>query len=175
MDLKKQSYRKHVGIVLQDPVLFTGTIGSNISLNNDDITEEDIYKALDRIGAKDFVMKYSKKLDEEIIDGGANLSFGERQLVAFARAMLYDPSVLVLDEATANIDTETEQIIQNALKSLSKDRTMFIIAHRLSTIKDVDKIVVLDRGKIIEQGNHQELVDLDGVYKKMYDAQVMAS
>jgi len=171
-DLEKRSYRRHVGIVLQDPVLFNGTIGTNISLKNPDITDEMIYDALDSIGAREFVDSQTNKLDEKIIDGGANLSFGERQLVAFARAMLYDPEILVLDEATANIDTETELIIQNALKALSKDRTTFIIAHRLSTIKDVNKILVLEAGEIKEMGNHDELLNQNGIYREMYISQV---
>jgi len=171
-ELEKRSYRGNVGIVLQDPVLFNGTLASNIGLNNPKITEKMIYKALDSIGAREFVDKQPNKLDEKVIDGGANFSFGERQLVAFARAMIYDPAILVLDEATANIDTETELMIQNALKALAKDRTTFIIAHRLSTIKDVNKIIVLDAGEIIESGNHQELLALDGKYASMYKSQV---
>ncbi len=171
-ELEKRSYRSNVGIVLQDPVLFNGTIGSNIGLNNPNVTNEMIFKALDSIGARDFVEKQPNKLDEKVIDGGANFSFGERQLVAFARAMIYDPAILVLDEATANIDTETELIIQNALKALAKDRTTFIIAHRLSTIKDVSKIIVLEAGEIIESGNHQELIALNGKYASMYYSQV---
>jgi ATP-binding cassette subfamily B protein len=168
----KQSFRKHVGIVLQDPVLFTGTIASNIRLNDDAITDEMIEDALRKIGAERFIERFSKGIHEKVLDMGSNFSTGERQLISFARALIYDPAVLVLDEATANIDTETEQLIQKALSVVKQDRTTFIIAHRLSTIKDAKLILVLDKGQIVERGNHDELMALKGTYYNMYQSQL---
>ncbi|QVK17810.1 ABC transporter ATP-binding protein [Mycoplasmatota bacterium] len=168
----KQAYRKHVGIVLQDPVLFTGTIASNISLNNELVTDEIIEDALIKIGAERFIKKFSKGIHDPVLDMGSNFSTGERQLISFARAMIYNPAVLVLDEATANIDTETEQLIQKALEVVKKNRTTFIIAHRLSTIKDADQIIVLEKGSIVERGNHEALMSLKGKYFEMYESQL---
>lgn len=169
--MSKQAFRKHVGMVLQDPILFKGTIASNISLNDPKVTDEMILNSLKMIGAEGLLEKYEKGIYAEVSNLGDNLSTGERQLLSFARAMLYDPSILILDEATANIDTQTEQMIQHALKVASKDRTTFIVAHRLSTIKDADRIVVLDGGVIIEQGTHDELIALKGKYYDMYLSQ----
>ncbi|NLG81234.1 MAG: ABC transporter ATP-binding protein [Bacilli bacterium] len=168
----KQAFRRHVGIVLQDPVLFTGTIASNIRLNDESITDEMIEAALRKIGAERFIEKFSKGIHEKVLEMGSNFSIGERQLISFARALLYDPAVLVLDEATANIDTETEQLIQNALGVVKQNRTTFIIAHRLSTIKDADQILVLEKGHIVERGNHESLMALKGKYYEMYQAQL---
>ncbi len=170
-DYSKQAFRKHVGIVLQDPVLFTGTVASNISLNKD-ISDEVIENVLREIGANQFIDKFSKGIHEPVLDMGSNFSTGERQLISFARAMLYNPAVLVLDEATANIDTETEKLIQKALNVVKQNRTTFIIAHRLSTIKDADQIVVLDNGSIVEQGEHDELMIKKGKYYDMYQSQL---
>lgn len=169
--MSKQAFRKHVGMVLQDPILFKGTIASNISLNDPNVTDEMILNALKMIGAESLLEKYEKGIYAEVSNLGDNLSTGERQLLSFARAMLYDPSILILDEATANIDTQTEQMIQHALNVASKDRTTFIVAHRLSTIKDADHIIVLDGGVIIEQGCHDELIALKGKYYEMYLSQ----
>lgn len=169
--MSKQAFRRHVGMVLQDPILFKGTIASNISLNDPEVTDEMILNALKMIGAEGLLEKYEKGIYAEVSNLGDNLSTGERQLLSFARAMLYDPSILILDEATANIDTQTEQMIQHALKVASKDRTTFIVAHRLSTIKDADHIVVLDGGVIIEQGRHEDLIALKGKYYEMYLSQ----
>lgn len=168
----KQAYRQHIGIVLQDPVLFTGTIASNISLNNPLVNDEMIISALRQIGADQLIENYQKGIYEPVLDMGSNFSLGERQLISFARAMLYDPAVLVLDEATANIDTETEQIIQKALQVVKTNRTTFIIAHRLSTIKDANQIVVLEKGHIIEKGTHGELMNLRGKYFEMHQSQM---
>lgn len=169
--MSKQGFRRHVGMVLQDPILFKGTIASNISLNDPSVTDEMILNALHMIGAEGLLEKYEKGIYAEVSNLGDNLSTGERQLLSFARAMLYDPSILILDEATANIDTQTEQMIQHALSVASKDRTTFIVAHRLSTIKDADHIVVLDGGVIIEQGTHDELIAKQGKYYQMYLSQ----
>lgn len=169
--MSKQAFRRHVGMVLQDPILFKGTIASNISLNDPNVTDEMILEALKSIGAEGLLEKYEKGIYAEVSNLGDNLSTGERQLLSFARAMLYDPSILILDEATANIDTETEQMIQHALKVASRDRTTFIVAHRLSTIKDADLIIVLDGGVILEKGRHEELIEKHGKYYEMYLSQ----
>lgn len=168
----KQAYRRHVGIVLQDPVLFSGTIASNIKLNDESITDEMVEKALTTIGAESFINKFSRGIHEPVLEMGSNFSVGERQLISFARAIIYDPTVLVLDEATANIDTETEQLIQKALQVVKQNRTTFVIAHRLSTIKDSDLIIVLDQGRLIEQGTHDELMAKKGKYYEMYQSQL---
>lgn len=167
----KQAFRRHVGMVLQDPILFKGTIKSNISLNDDRVTDQMALDALKAIGAESILEKYEKGINASVSNLGDNLSTGERQLLSFARAMLYDPSILILDEATANIDTQTEQMIQHALKVASRNRTTFIVAHRLSTIKDADQIIVLDGGQIIEKGTHDELINLRGKYYEMYLSQ----
>jgi ATP-binding cassette subfamily B protein len=171
-EFTKQAYRKHVGIVLQDPVLFTGTIASNIGLNKIGVSEEKIEQALRQIGAGQFIDKFHKGIQEPVLEMGSNFSVGERQLISFARAMIYDPAVLVLDEATANIDTETEQLIQQALQVVKRNRTTFIIAHRLSTVKDANQIIVLDQGRIKESGTHESLMLLEGKYYQMYQSQL---
>ncbi len=169
--MSRQAFRRHVGMVLQDPILFKGTIASNISLNDPKVTDEMIYASLKAIGAERLLDKYEKGIYAEVSNLGDNLSTGERQLLSFARAMLYDPSILILDEATANIDTETEQMIQHALQVASRDRTTFIVAHRLSTIKEADLIIVLDGGVILEKGTHDELIANQGKYYEMYLSQ----
>ncbi len=168
----KQAFRRHVGIVLQDPVLFTGTIASNIRLSDESITDEMIEDALRKIGAERFINRFSKGIHEKVLEMGSNFSTGERQLISFARAMIYNPAVLVLDEATANIDTETEQLIQKALSVVKQNRTTFVIAHRLSTIKDANQILVLEKGQIVERGNHESLMELKGKYYEMYQSQL---
>jgi len=171
MELPKQAVRDHMGIVLQDPFLFTGTIRTNITLGNPDIPEERVREAVEAVGADRFIDRLPNGLDEVVIEKGATLSAGERQLISFARALVFDPAILVLDEATASVDSETEALIQEALMTLTKGRTTFIIAHRLSTIKDADEIVVLDHGRIIERGPHDVLLARRGVYAKMYALQ----
>ncbi len=168
----RQHLRKHMGIVLQDPFLFTGTISSNVSLDNPDITEEQIIKALKDVGADRFIEKLPKQYDEPVLEKGSTLSAGERQLISFARALAYDPAILILDEATANIDTETEAMIQRALNIVKEGRTTFIIAHRLSTIRNADQILVLDQGEIVERGNHEELLRQKGKYYQMHQLQL---
>ncbi|MBD8067749.1 ABC transporter ATP-binding protein [Bacillus sp. PS06] len=170
-DIPKQVLRKHMGIVLQDPYLFTGTIASNVSLDDPSITRETVEKALNDVGAYQLLKSLPKGYDEPVIEKGSTLSSGQRQLISFARALAFDPAILILDEATASIDTETEAIIQNALEVLKKGRTTFIIAHRLSTIKNADQILVLDRGIIVEKGNHDELMEQRGKYYQMYELQ----
>jgi ATP-binding cassette subfamily B protein len=171
MDLSKQELRQHMGIVLQDPFLFTGTISSNVSLDNPEITREQVEKALTDVGAMPFIQNLPKGLDEPVIEKGSTLSSGQRQLISFARALAYNPAILILDEATASIDTETEAVIQDALDVLKRGRTTFIIAHRLSTIKSADQILVLDRGVIVERGSHDELMEEKGRYFQMYQLQ----
>ena len=167
----RQTMREHMGIVLQDPYLFTGTIASNVSLNNPNISPEKIKDSLNAVGGKRVLANLPNGYDEPVIEKGSTLSSGQRQLISFARALAFDPAILILDEATSNIDTETEEIIQHAMDVLKKGRTTFIIAHRLSTIKNADRILVLDRGEIVENGTHDELLELGGIYEKMYQMQ----
>jgi ATP-binding cassette, subfamily B, multidrug efflux pump len=169
--MPRQTIRQHMGIVLQDPYLFTGTIASNVSLNDPKITRIKVEEALKAVGAKRVLGHLEKGIDEPVIEKGSTLSSGQRQLISFARALAFDPAILILDEATSNIDTETEEIIQHAMDVLKKGRTTFIIAHRLSTIKNADRILVLDRGIIKEQGTHDELLAQGGIYNQMYQMQ----
>ncbi|MDE5414596.1 ABC transporter ATP-binding protein [Alkalihalobacterium chitinilyticum] len=170
-DIPRQQLRKHMGIVLQDPFLFSGTIASNVSLDDPNITEEQVKKALQDVGATRFIEKLPQQYDEPVLEKGSTLSAGQRQLISFARALAYDPAILILDEATANIDTETEAMIQHALNVVKKGRTTFIIAHRLSTIRNADQILVLDRGEIVERGTHDELLQRKGKYYQMHQLQ----
>lgn len=167
----RQTMREHMGIVLQDPYLFTGTIASNVSLNNPKISRKKIETSLKAVGGERVLANLPNGYDEPVIEKGSTLSSGQRQLISFARALAFDPAILILDEATSNIDTETEEIIQHAMDVLKKGRTTFIIAHRLSTIKNADRILVLDRGKIVERGTHDELLEQGGIYEKMYQMQ----
>ncbi|GFZ85350.1 putative multidrug resistance ABC transporter ATP-binding/permease protein YheH [Paenibacillus marchantiophytorum] len=170
-EMPKQMLRQHMGIVLQDPFLFTGTIASNVSLDDPSITRERVEAALREVGAAEMFKSLPHGIDEPVIEKGSTLSAGQRQLISFARALAFDPAILILDEATASIDTETEAVIQAALEVLSKGRTTFIIAHRLSTIKSADQILVLDHGEIVERGNHDELMQQFGRYYQMYQLQ----
>ncbi|HHT7122229.1 TPA: ABC transporter ATP-binding protein [Bacillus cereus] len=167
-EMPKQATREHMGIVLQDPFLFSGTVASNVSLENEKISKERIIKALHDVGAE----RFANNINEEITEKGSTLSTGERQLISFARALAFDPAILILDEATSSIDTETEAMIQQALEVVKKGRTTFIIAHRLSTIKSADQIIVLDRGTILEKGSHDELMKKRGRYYDMYKTQM---
>ncbi len=144
---RNRSLADHMGIVLQDPYLFTGTIASNVSLNDPRITREKVEAALKAVGADQVLKNLEKGFDEPVVEKGSTLSSGQRQLISFARALAFDPAILILDEATSSIDTETETIIQEAMDVLKKGRTTFIIAHRLSTIKNADQILVLDHGR----------------------------
>lgn len=170
-EIPKQWLRKHMGIVLQDPYLFTGTIASNVSLGDPNITREQVEQALRDVGADRLLAHLPQGFDEPVLEKGSTLSAGQRQLISFARALAFNPAILILDEATANIDTETEALIQEALEVLKRGRTTFIIAHRLSTIRSADQILVLHRGEIVEQGSHDELMELGGRYFKMYQLQ----
>ncbi|MDL2311180.1 ABC transporter ATP-binding protein/permease [Peptostreptococcaceae bacterium OttesenSCG-928-C18] len=170
-EINQQKLRENIAIVLQDPFLFTGNILSNITLKSKDISEEEAEKALITVGGNIILDKHKKGMQTEVKENGDTFSAGERQLISFARALAKDPSILVLDEATSNIDSETETIIQNGIEKLKEGRTTFLIAHRLSTIKNADKIIVLDKGRIIEEGSHEELIKLNGTYKNMYELQ----
>ncbi len=176
IDIKKikiNSLRKHIGEMLQDVFLFSGTIASNIALDDDSITRKEIEDASRYVGADTFIEKLPKKYDEEVLERGNNFSMGQRQLISFARTVVYKPNIVVLDEATANIDTETEVLIQNSLLKMKNIGTMVIVAHRLSTIKHADKIFVISKDKIIEEGTHQELLKLRGTYYNLYRLQNM--
>lgn len=167
----RQQVRSHMGIVLQDPFLFSGTILSNVTMGDPSITNEQAIAALKAVGADRFIEKLPKKYDDPVTEGGSTFSLGERQLLSFARALAFDPAILILDEATANVDTETEAVIQCALEVLKKGRTTLVIAHRLSTIQQADTIFVLDHGMIKEQGNHAQLIHEKGMYYQMYQMQ----
>jgi len=168
-DLK--SLRREMAVVPQDVVLFSGTILDNIRLFNENIPEEKVLEALEKVYALDIVNKLEKGIHYEVVERGTTLSSGERQLIVLARAVLFDSKILVLDEATSNIDVETETRIQKALRELSKDRTVIMIAHRLSTVKDADRIIVVHNGQIVEEGRHRELLRRRGVYYKLYEVQ----
>ncbi|WP_275262214.1 ABC transporter ATP-binding protein [Paenibacillus tepidiphilus] len=173
-DIPKQWLRSHMGIVLQDPYLFTGTIASNVSLGDEHISRERVERALREVGADKLLAHLPQGFDEPVVEKGSTLSAGQRQLISFARALAFDPAILILDEATSNIDTETESLIQQALEVLKQGRTTFIIAHRLSTIRSADQILVLHRGEIVERGSHDELMALGGRYFRMYQLQLGA-
>lgn len=169
--IEKKELRKHIATVLQDVFLFSGTIKSNISMDNENIPQERIIESSKIVGADRFINSLSKKYDEEVKERGATLSVGQKQLISFARALAYNPKILILDEATSSVDTETEILIQKAIENLLVGRTAIVIAHRLSTIQSADKIIVLHKGEIRETGNHQELLAKRGIYYKLYQLQ----
>ncbi len=170
-DMRKQDLRRLICVVLQDVLLFSGTVKGNISLNNPEISDEKIIEAAKLVGAYNFIENLPEKFDEKVQEKGATLSVGQKQLISFARALAYDPKILILDEATASVDTETELLIQQAIKKLLSGRTSIVIAHRLSTIQNSDKIIVMHKGEIKEMGNHQELLAKRGIYFKLYQLQ----
>lgn len=170
-DIKVSSLRKNIGQMLQDVFLFSGNVKSNIRLQNDNITDEEIIEASKYVNADHFISKLDNKYDDHVIENGAAFSAGQRQLISFARTLAFKPDILILDEATANIDTETEVLIQDALKKIMKGRTTLIVAHRLSTIQNSSKIIVMHKGEIREEGTHQELLSKKGIYYKLYKLQ----
>ena len=169
--LDKKELRKYISIVLQDVYLFSGTIKSNISMNNDEIQDEKIQEAAKLVGADRFIDQLPNKYDEIVKERGSTLSVGQKQLISFARALAFEPHILILDEATSSVDTETEIIIQKAIEKLLVGRTAIVIAHRLSTIQSADKIIVMHKGEIRETGNHQQLLAKKGIYYKLYQLQ----
>ncbi|MDE3057191.1 MAG: ABC transporter ATP-binding protein [Bacteroidota bacterium] len=170
-DVKKSDLRKHIAVVLQDVFLFSGDVKGNINLGNEAISLQRVKEAARLVGVAQFIETLPKKFDEEVKERGATLSVGQKQLFSFARALAYDPRILVLDEATSSVDTETELLIQSAIKKLLAGRTSIVIAHRLSTIKNADKIIVLHKGEIREMGTHQQLLAHGGIYYKLYQLQ----
>lgn len=172
-EIDKDALRHAIGQVQQDVFIFTGDIKGNISLDNEDISREDIERAARIVNADSFINKMPKGFNEPVTERGSTLSAGQRQLLSFARTLAYQPTILVLDEATANIDTETESLITQALEKLMEGRTTIMVAHRLSTIQHADKIIVMHKGEIRESGSHQELLQLGGMYKKLYDLQLV--
>jgi ATP-binding cassette subfamily B protein len=164
--------RKHIGVVMQDVFLFSNTIYYNITLGNPDITREQVMYAADLVGAKRFIERLPGGLDYNVMERGATLSVGQRQLISFVRAMVYNPAIIILDEATSSVDTETEELIQDAIDKMMKGRTSIMIAHRLSTIQKADKIIVLNKGEIVETGTHEYLLDLGGYYTQLHQMQL---
>ena len=168
-DVSRSSMINQMASVLQEPYIFTGTVRENIKYKHEEVAEEEMISASKAVGCHDLIMKLPATYNTMLDERGSNLSLGERQLISFARALVADPKILILDEATANIDSHTEQMIQKALSKLLVGRTSIIIAHRLSTIRDADKIIVLNDGEVAEEGTHQELVDKNGLYKLLHD------
>lgn len=169
--IKIESLRRNIGQMLQDVFLFSGTIKSNITLHDDKFSDEEINNAISYVNADRFINKLEHGLDEEVIERGENFSQGQRQLLSFARTVLHKPQILILDEATSNIDTETEVLIQESLEKIKNIGTMIVVAHRLSTIQHADNIIVLSHGEIVESGNHQKLLSNKGYYYKLYELQ----
>jgi len=174
-ELRQADVRKHVGVVLQDPFIFAGTIASNIRLNNSAISDDQVRSAASFVNADKFIEKLPQGYDTVVTERGSTLSVGQKQLLAFARAIAFNPEILlVLDEATSSVDTETEHLIQDALAKLMVGRTSIIIAHRLSTIQNVDRIIVLHKGRVVEMGSHRDLLSQRGVYHRLYELQYRA-
>ena len=168
-DIELQALRKNIAIVLQDVFLFSDTILHNITMGDKSITREQVIEASKKVGAHDFIMKLPGNYDYDVKERGGLLAVGQKQLISFIRAYVYNPKILILDEATASLDSESEALIQTATAELQKGRTSIVIAHRLSTIVNSNKILVIDKGEVIEAGNHQELLEMNGKYKKLYD------
>ena len=170
-DYNLPSLRNNLGLVSQDVFLFSDTIYNNITLFNDSISEDEVWEAIKKVGAEKFINRLPKKLQFDVKERGASLSVGQRQLISCIRIMLYDPKIILLDEATSSVDSESEIMIQKAISEILKNRTSIVVAHRLSTIKEVDKIIVIDSGEIKEMGSHKELLEKNGFYKKLYEMQ----
>ena len=170
-EYKLKHLREHIGVVLQDVFLFSGTIADNISLGNSTITEQQMWEAAQLVGADEFIKKLPNQLHFEVKERGNSLSVGQRQLISFVRTMVYNPKILILDEATSSVDTQTEEMIQFAIDKMLKGRTTLVIAHRLSTIQKADNIIVLDKGEIKEQGNQEELLQLQKLYYQLHQKQ----
>ena len=171
-ELSREQLRRAIGQVQQDVFLFTGDIASNIRLREESISDAAVAAAAREVNAARFIERLPEGYGSRVTERGATFSAGERQLLSFARALAYDPRILILDEATASIDTETEQWIQEAVGRLMKGRTSILVAHRLSTIRNCDRIIVMHHGRIRETGTHQELLERDGIYKKLYQLQL---
>ena len=169
--IKMDSLRRGIGQMLQDVFMFSGTIKTNITLHDESFTADEIKETCDYVNASSFIDRLPNGVDEEVIERGENFSQGQRQLLSFARTVVHKPQILILDEATANIDTETEVLIQESLEKIKNIGTMLVVAHRLSTIQHADQIIVLQNGEIIERGNHQELLKQKGHYYKLYQLQ----
>lgn len=170
-DISRDSLRRNVAIVLQDTVLFSGTIRDNLKYSNENATDEQLERAVEMSRCREMLRMLPKGYDTALIGSGDNISQGQRQLIAIARAFIADPKILILDEATSNVDTRTEKAIQDAMQLVMQDRTSIIIAHRLSTIRDVDLIVVMDHGEIVESGSHNDLLSKKGKYYELYMTQ----
>ncbi|MFN3839560.1 MAG: ABC transporter ATP-binding protein [Cyclobacteriaceae bacterium] len=170
-DYELGSLRRNIGVVLQDVFLFSDTIFNNITLGNTEVTEAMVWHAADLVGARKFIERLPGQFSYNVMERGATLSVGQRQLISFIRAMVYDPKILVLDEATSSVDSETEEMIQQAIDKMMKGRTSIVIAHRLSTIQRADKILVLDHGQIIESGRHDDLLQREGAYAQLHKMQ----
>lgn len=170
-DYDIHSLRQHIGVVMQDVFLFSDSIRSNITLGNPDITDDMILRAADEVGALKFIERLPGKLDYQVMERGSTLSVGQRQLLSFIRAMVYHPRILILDEATSSVDSETEAMIQEAISRMMRGRTSIVIAHRLSTIQKADRILVMEKGEVRESGNHEELLEKQGLYAQLYRMQ----
>jgi len=166
-----KALRENFAVVLQDVFLFSGTVASNIRLGHANVTDEQIKQAAREVHAEPFILRLPEGYEAEVRERGAGLSVGQKQLISFARALAFNPALLILDEATSSIDTETEQFIQQAIELVMRDRTSIIVAHRLSTIQRADRIIVLHHGEIREQGSHQELLTRRGLYWRLYQLQ----